>query len=255
MELVSIIMPTYNCGRFIEQSIRSVLAQSYADWELIIVDDCSTDKTAEIVASFKDERIRFMCNEQNMGAALTRNRALREAKGKYIAFLDADDLWTPEKLEKQIAFMQRNNYAFTYHDYIEIDEESKPLGIYVSGKKHVNKFDMYSCCWPGCLTVIYDAQVVGQIQISDIRKNNDSAIWLQVIRKADCFLLPENLAQYRRRTGSITPTSIWHKIGWHYILFRQGIHLNVIASVFWMCANIVGSSCKKIFFVKRYTTI
>lgn len=245
-------MPTYNCGRFIKDSIRSVLAQSYANWELIIVDDCSTDKTAEIVASFNDERIRFMCNEQNMGAAMTRNRALREAKGRYIAFLDADDLWAPEKLEKQIAFMESNNYAFSYHNYIEIDEESKPLGVYVSGKKHVSKFDMYSCCWPGCLTVIYDAQVMGRIQIPDVRKNNDSAIWLQTIHKADCYLLPENLAQYRRRTGSITPTSIWHKIGWHYVLFRHGAQMNPIAAAFWMGMNILGNSYKKLFYVKNY---
>ena len=98
MELVSIIMPTYNCGRFIADAIQSVLAQTYKAWELIIVDDGSTDNTADIVTSFSDPRIRYLSNEQNMGAALTRNKALREAKGHYIAFLDADDLWTPEKL-------------------------------------------------------------------------------------------------------------------------------------------------------------
>ena len=250
MEPVSIIMPTYNCGRFIDESIRSVLAQTYKDWELIIVDDCSTDNTAEIVGQYTDPRIRYMRNERNMGAALTRNRALREAKGRYIAFLDSDDLWLPEKLEKQIAFMEQNGYAFTYHEYTEIDEASKPLGIYVSGKKHVRPFDMKSCCWPGCLTVIYDSQVVGLIQIPDIKKNNDSAMWLQVIQKADCYLLQENLALYRRRTGSITPTSVWKKIGWHYILFRQGAQMNPIASFLWMCTNIAGNSYKKIFYRK-----
>ena len=244
-------MPTYNCGRFIEDSIRSVLAQSYTNWELIVVDDCSTDKTAEIVASFKDERIRFMCNEQNMGAAMTRNRALREAKGKYIAFLDADDLWAPEKLEKQIAFMERNNYAFTYHDYIEIDEESKPLGVYVSGKKHVNKFDMYSCCWPGCLTVIYDASVIGPIQIPDLKRNNDLAIWLRVIAKADCYLLPENLAQYRRRRGSITPKGLWNKIGWQYLSYRQGMGMNHFASTLWTFISLFGHSYKKIGYIRK----
>ena len=250
MELVSIIMPTYNCGRFIRESIDSVLAQTYKGWELIIVDDCSTDNTSEVVGRYIDPRIRYMRNKQNMGAALTRNRALREAKGRYIAFLDSDDLWRPEKLEKQIAFMEQNGYAFTYHEYTEIDEASKPLGIHVSGKKHVRPFDMKSCCWPGCLTVIYDSQIVGLIQIPDIKKNNDSAMWLQIIKKADCYLLPENLAQYRRRTGSITPTSIWKKIGWHYILFRQGAQMNPFASFFWMCINIIGNSYKKIFYRK-----
>ena len=138
-ELVSVIMPTYNCGRFIAESIRNVLAQTYTNWELLIVDDYSTDETESIVRSFDDPRIRYMRNEQNMGAALTRNRALREAKGRYIAFLDSDDLWLPEKLAKQIAFMQAHHYAFTYHNYIEIDESSKPLGLLVSGKAHVRK--------------------------------------------------------------------------------------------------------------------
>ncbi len=255
MELVSIIMPTYNCGRFIAESIQSVLAQTYTNWELIIVDDCSTDNTAEVVASFEDKRIHYLQNEQNEGAALTRNKALRAAQGRYIAFLDSDDLWLPTKLERQIAFMEQNNYAFTYHEYTEIDENSKPLGIYVSGKKHVRPFDMYACCWPGCLSVLYDAKVVGSIQIPDIRKNNDSAMWLQAIRKADCYLLSENLAKYRRRTGSITPTSIWKKIGWHYILFRQGAGMNPIAAAFWMGMNIVGNSYKKIKYVKRYEEV
>ena len=255
MELVSIIMPTYNCGRFIAESIRSVLAQTYTNWELIIVDDCSTDKTEDVVAYFDDPRIHYLKNEQNEGAALTRNRALREAKGRYIAFLDSDDLWLPTKLERQIAFLERNSYAFTYHEYTEIDEESNPIGIYVSGKKHVRPFDMYCCCWPGCLSVVYDAKTIGLIQIPDIRKNNDSAMWLQAIRKADCYLLPENLVQYRRRTGSITPTSVWKKIGWHYILFRQGVGMNPIASTFWMIMNIVGNSYKKIKYVKRYEEV
>ena len=248
-------MPTYNCARFIRESIDSVLAQTYTNWELIIVDDSSTDNTAEMIANFNDPRIHYLRNEQNEGAALTRNKALRAVKGRYIAFLDSDDLWHPDKLERQIAFMEQNGYAFTYHEYTEIDESSNPIGIYVSGKKHVRPFDMYCCCWPGCLSVVYDAKNIGLIQIPDIRKNNDSAMWLQAIRKADCYLLPENLAQYRRRTGSITPTSVWKKIGWHYILFRQGAGMNPVAATFWMIMNIVGNSYKKIKYVKRYEEV
>lgn len=251
-ELVSIIMPTYNCGRYIRESIGSVLAQTYTSWELIIVDDLSTDDTDDIVRSYEDKRIRYMRNESNMGAAMTRNRALREARGRYIAFLDADDMWSPEKLEKQIAFMQKNGYAFSYHNYIEIDEHSRPLGVQVSGKKHIRKLDMMSCCWPGCLTVVYDSTKTGLIQIPNILKNNDSAIWLQAIRKADCYLLPETMAKYRRRPGSITPTTVLKKIGWHYILFRDGALMNPVASAFWMCINIFGNGYKKLFYVKRY---
>ncbi len=251
MDLVSIIMPTYNCGQYIAESIQSVLSQTYSNWELLIIDDCSTDNTRYVVSSFKDPRIHYQCNQKNSGAAISRNTALRMAKGKYIAFLDSDDLWSPNKLERQIAYMQENKYAFTYHEYSEIDENSKPIGVLISGKKHVRPFDMWTCCWPGCLSVMYDANVIGQIQIPDIKKNNDSAMWLQIVQKADCYLLPESLAKYRRRKDSITPTSIWEKIGWHYILFNQGAHKSPLASTFWMIANIIGNSYKKLFYRKR----
>ncbi len=251
MDLVSIIMPTYNCGQYIAESIQSVLSQTYSNWELLIIDDCSTDNTRYVVSSFKDPRIHYQCNHKNSGAAISRNTALRMAKGKYIAFLDSDDLWSPNKLERQIAYMQENKYAFTYHEYSEIDENSKPIGVLISGKKHVRPFDMWTCCWPGCLSVMYDANVIGQIQIPDIKKNNDSAMWLQIVQKADCYLLPESLAKYRRRKDSITPTSIWEKIGWHYILFNQGAHKSPLASTFWMIANIIGNSYKKLFYRKR----
>lgn len=251
MDLVSIIMPTYNCGQYIAESIQSVLSQTYSNWELLIIDDCSTDNTRYVVSSFKDPRIHYQCNQKNSGAAISRNTALRMAKGKYIAFLDSDDLWSPNKLERQIAYMQENKYAFTYHEYSEIDENSKPIGVLISGKKHVRPFDMWTCCWPGCLSVMYDANVIGQIQIPDIKKNNDSAMWLQIVQKADCYLLPESLAKYRRREDSITPTNIWGKIGWHYILFNQGAHKSPLASTFWMIANIIGNSYKKLFYRKR----
>ena len=112
--LVSIVMPSWNTARFIGDSIRSVLAQTYPHWELLIVDDCSTDDTDDVVASFADARIRFFKNETNSGAAVSRNRALREAEGEWIAFLDSDDLWAPDKLEKQIAFMQANDCPLSY---------------------------------------------------------------------------------------------------------------------------------------------
>jgi glycosyltransferase involved in cell wall biosynthesis len=186
-QMVSVIMPTYKCGRFIEESIKSVQAQTYEKWELIIVDDCSGDGTIDKVLEIKktDERISIYQNGANSGAAVSRNMALRYARGRWIAFLDSDDLWEPTKLEKQIKFMEENNYAFSYHEYVEIDEQDNLLGVHVSGKKHVGKFDMYACCWPGCLSVMYDASKIGLIQLNDINKNNDTEMRLKVIRKAD----------------------------------------------------------------------
>ena len=204
-DLVSIIMPSYNTGRFIKETIESVLDQSYPAWELIIVDDCSTDNTDEVVNQYLvDERIRYIKNDTNSGAAVSRNRALREAKGKWIAFLDSDDLWEADKLQKQILFMKDNDYHFSYTNYVEIDEESKVNGKSVTGPKRISKHGMYNYCWMGCLTVMYDADAVGLIQIPDIKKNNDYAMWLKVCKKANCYLLDETLARYRKRSGSIS---------------------------------------------------
>lgn len=163
--LVSIIMPSWNTERFIAETIQSVIDQTYTNWELIIVDDCSSDNTDEVVASFKDKRIKYLHNEKNSGAALTRNKALREAKGEWIAFLDSDDLWMPEKLEHQIDFMNKNGYSLSFTEYEKIDEDSKPLNIYVSGPDKVNKRKMYNYDYIGQLTMMYNAKVFGLIQI------------------------------------------------------------------------------------------
>lgn len=253
MPQVSIITPTYNCARFIAQTIESVQAQTFTDWEMIISDDCSTDDTLKVIEPYlnSDARIKYICNDKNSGAAITRNNALRVAQGRWIAFLDSDDLWLPAKLEQQIAFMESNDYAFSYHEYEEISEAGEPLGVIVSGKRRVGKFDMFACCWPGCLAVMYDTTRIGLIQINDVRKNNDTAMWLKVVRKADCYLLKSNLARYRRRQGSITPPSIKERILWHYRLFRDAEQMGVVGSAFWMCVNIVGNLYKKIFFVHK----
>ena len=253
-ELVSIIMPTYNCGCFITESIRSVQVQTYQNWELIIVDDCSEDGTIGIVQDIQkgDHRIHVFSNAQNSGAAVSRNVALREAKGRWIAFLDSDDLWEPTKLEKQIKFMEDNGYAFSYHEYKEIDEQDHELGVYVSGIEHVSKFDMFACCWPGCLSVMYDAEKIGLIQIKDIKKNNDTAMWLKVIGKSDCYLLKECLGKYRRRANSITPKPLWQRIWAHYPLFRVAEEMNPISATFWVIMNVFGNAYKKMKYVKRY---
>lgn len=251
-DLVSIIMPSYNTAKFIEETVTSVLAQTYTNWELIIVDDCSTDNTDEVLVPYlKDVRIRYIKNEKNSGAAVSRNRALREAKGKWIAFLDSDDIWHPNKLEKQIDFMEKNDYHFSYTEYSEIDEASLPLGRSVSGPKKITKTGMYNYCWPGCLTVMYDAEAVGLIQIEDIKKNNDYAMWLKAIKKTDCFLLKEDLASYRKRSGSISNHSYTALIKWHYKLFRESEGRNAFVSSWLTAWNMFFGICKKILYVKK----
>lgn len=249
--LVSIIMPSYNTGQFIAETIESVLAQSYSDWELIIVDDCSTDGTDEVVGQYlTDTRIRYIKNEINSGAAVSRNRALREAKGKWIAFLDSDDLWERDKLEKQIAFMENNGYHFSYTNYIEIDEDSVPNGKRVTGPKRITKHGMYNYCWMGCLTVMYDAETVGLVQIEDIKKNNDYAMWLKVCKKANCYLLDENLARYRKRSGSISNHGYMKLIKWHYKLYREAEKMNVLWAAVNTIRNLGFGFYKKLKYVK-----
>lgn len=252
-ELISVIMPSYNTASYIAETVQSVLAQTYQNWELIIVDDCSTDDTDEVIKPFlADDRIRYFKNEKNSGAAVSRNRALREAKGKWIAFLDSDDLWMPEKLEKQIAFMEENGYHFSYTNYEEVNMVGERTGVKVTGPKRITKTGMFNYCWPGCLTVMYDAETVGLIQIADIKKNNDYAMWLKVCKKADCYLLDETLALYRRgRAGSVSTHGIKTMIGWHYRLFREIEEQNAVTAVFNTARNMAFGFYKKQRYVLR----
>lgn len=251
-DLVSIIMPSYNTAQYIAETIQSVIDQSYQNWELIIVDDCSTDNTDFVVSKINDQRIIFLKNKKNSGAAVSRNRALREAKGKWIAFLDSDDLWKPDKLEKQIQFMKINNYSFSYTNYVEIDVYGNETGVKVTGPKKITKTGMFNYCWPGCLTVMYDASKIGLIQIHDIKKNNDYAMWLKVCQKADCYLLDEYLAKYRKgRSGSISTHSIKTMISWHYKLYRETEEMGAVKSLFNTGRNLAFGFYKKIRYVGR----
>ena len=132
-DLVSVIMPSYGSEKFISKSIDSVLLQTYDNWELIIIDDCSPDESNKIIKEYlsKDSRIKFVKLEKNSGAAVARNKGIEIAKGRFIAFLDSDDLWLPEKLEKQISFMKDNNLAFTYSSYMLVDETDKNIGEFI----------------------------------------------------------------------------------------------------------------------------
>lgn len=251
-DLVSIIMPSYNTANYIGDSVQSVINQTYKNWELLIVDDCSEDNTDEVVSMFVDERIKYLKNSSNCGAAVCRNRALREAKGKWIAFLDSDDLWLPDKLEMQIDFMEKHNYHFSYTKYEEINADGINSKTVVSGPKCITKSGMFDFCWPGCLTIVYDRDYVGEIQIVDIRKNNDYAMWLKVCKKADCYLLNETLAKYRRgRTGSVSSHSIRTMIWWHYKLFREAEGQNAILATFNTCRNLTFGLYKKLKYVKK----
>lgn len=251
-EMVSIIMPSYNTGNYIAQSIQSVIDQTYQNWELIIVDDHSEDNSIDIVRGFRDKRIRLFRAKRNCGAANCRNKALQEAQGRWIAFLDSDDLWHPEKLSRQISFMKREQIKFSYTKYEKIGEDSKRLGICVSGPGEIKKGRMFDYCWPGCLTVMYDAGMLpDRLQIKDIRKNNDYAMWLILTKHTNCFLLDEILADYRVRKGSVSRERYISLISWHFKLFHDVEKMNVVKSCCFVVRNLFFGTVKKIFYEKR----
>lgn len=248
-ELVSIITPSYNTASYIGNTIQSVIDQTYHNWELIIVDDCSSDNTEQVVKSFNDNRIFFIKKNKNSGAADSRNIALKKASGRWIAFLDSDDIWCLDKLEKQINFMDKNNYYFTCTACEVIDEDGNRLDKIMKSPKIVNKLFMYCYCWPHCLTVMYDQNYIGKIQIENLQKNNDYAMWLKVINKSKCYYLDEILASYRKRKGSISNDKIYKLLKSHYDLYRVGEKRSVIFSFSVTIINIIFGMWKKVRYV------
>ena len=247
--LVSVITPSYNSEKYIGKTIESVISQTYSNWEMIICDDCSKDRTEAIVKSYKDDRIKFIRNEKNSGAAYSRNNAIRAAKGQYIAFVDSDDLWLPDKLEKQINFMQENDIAFSYTYYDQINEHGSPLGVRITGPKKISYRKMLRCNWVGTLTAVYDAEKVGLIQCVPIKKRNDVPLWLCVLHKTDyCRLLAEPLSLYRVVNNSSSHSSKLGMIKYHYKVFRVCERFNPVSSFFKTLINLPIVAYKK----KRY---
>lgn len=249
-DLVSVIMPSYNSSKYIKASIKSVLGQEYKNLELIIVDDCSKDNTVDIIKSFSDTRIKLFVNETNQGAALSRNKALREAKGKYIAFLDSDDVWDLTKLQSQIQYMKDNNYAFTYTDY-KIQNNGEWENYIRTGPKKVNYRKIINYCYFFTSTVIYNQEIVGLIQIKDLKKNNDYAMWLHALKKATAYRYPHCLSYYIKHYNSISGVRKNILIKHHYLLFRIELGKSKFVSLLLTINNLWHGFWKKILYRKR----
>lgn len=232
--LVSIITPTYNCGAYIAETIDSVIAQTYTNWEMVIVDDCSTDDTAEIVRHYteNDKRVKYHKLPENSGAAVARTTAMRLAQGNYMAFLDSDDLWMPDKLEKQLDFMRKNGHAFSCTSYCQIDKDGNSLDRVVYAKKRVDYNRLLLDCPVGNSTVMYDVERMGKFEVPNIRKRNDDALWLRML-KTEKYIwgMSDVLMKYRVRPNSISINK-FSLIKYHWYLYREIEHLNVSRSVF-----------------------
>lgn len=245
-DLVSIIMPTYNNAEYICASVNSVLNQSYENWELIIIDDCSNDGTEDILNDFTDTRIRYYKNELNYGAAISRNRALQIARGRWIAFLDSDDLWHPEKIEKQLRFMKENDFAVSCCGYAVIDRDGKLASYSITAPSAIDYRVLHRYCYPGALTVMYDFEVIGLLQIEDLKKNNDYALWLLAVKKAEMHYLDDCLALYRKHGGSISSGNKVKLIKHHYRLFRKSQKYGAAYSLLCTFRNLFFGVLKKI---------
>jgi len=239
-KLVSIITPVHNSEKFLSQCMDSVLAQTYSDWEHILVDDFSSDGSVALIKTFqeKDPRIKYYGLQKNSGAGMARNKGIEFAKGKYIAFLDSDDVWYPEKLEKQLHFMEQNNYHFTFTDYDQINEVGQRLSKVLKCKPIVTYKNALYKNPIGCLTVIYDVDFFGKQYMSSIRKRQDYALWLKLLKKTNGYGLNECLASYRIGNESISANK-FDLLKYEWKIYRDEENLPFLKSTFYLISAIV----------------
>jgi teichuronic acid biosynthesis glycosyltransferase TuaG len=239
--LVSIITPAYNAAVYIAETIASVLAQTYTNWEMLIVNDCSKDNTAEIVQSYavKDKRIKLINLKQNSGAAIARNAAIQNAKGRYIAFLDSDDLWKKEKLQKQIEFMQQNGYAFTYTNYGHFKGTKENIQNHVQIPTSLNYQQALKGNKIGCLTVMMDRKQIANIHFTT-QKHEDYILWLNILKQGiTAYGIQESFALYRTgNSKSISGNKIQSAL-WTWKVYRESQKLSVVKSMYYMWFYVV----------------
>ena len=234
--LVSIITPSYNSAKFIKQCIESVIAQTYTNWEMLIVDDYSADNSLQILKKYNDKRIQLIELDENVGASESRNVAIRKAKGKYIAFLDSDDLWDPQKLEKQISFMEKEDIAFSFSTYQPMSDDESKLYSIIHAPKIVTYSSYLKKTIIGCLTVIIDREKTGGFEMPNIRSSHDMALWLLIMRRGfDAYGLDENLARYRIVSTSNTANK-WRAAKDVWMVYRQFEKLSFFYSI-WCFLN------------------
>lgn len=229
--LVSIITPMFNSSRFLELSIQSVMSQTYNNWEMIIVDDCSVDNSVQIVESFikNDPRIVLIESKTNSGPGVSRNMAIDYAKGEIIAFLDSDDIWHPNKLELHVNFMLENNASFSHTSYGFIDEEGKSINQTFHVSSHpIDYVSALKRTEISCLTAMYNVKLIGKHYMPDLRRKQDYALWLSILKQGiKSIPLDIELAYYRQRKGSVTHKKYKLIIG-HYRFLKEQEGLNSI---------------------------
>lgn len=236
-DLVSIIMPAYNAEKYIEEAIQSVLKQTYTNWELIITDDKSTDDTEKIIKKYQDQdkRIKLYALSKNQGVANARNIAIQNAEGRYIAFLDSDDMWLPEKLERQIRFMKKNGYLFTFHDYRTIRVVDKRFSKVIKVPLKVDYKELLKGNSTGsCLSTCIDRVVIKEIYMPN-KKHEDYICWLNILKKYSIvgYGMNECLAYYRVGEKSVSSNKV-KSAYWTWNVYRKSQRLSILQSMYYM---------------------
>lgn len=231
--LVSIITPLYNSEKYIEETIESVLNQTYKNWEMLIVDDCSKDNGVEIVNEYvlKDKRIKLFRNEKNEGVSFSRNRAIDLSQGKYIAFLDSDDLWKREKLEKQISFMEKNNIDLSYTGYEKINMDGSLRGE-IKVPEKLDYRELLKNCLINCISGVYRKE---KLEVFRFRKTKaeDYIFWLEILKQVDyAYGIQESLAYYRVSNNSRSSNKL-DIVKFHWKIYREYEKLNFFKAVYY----------------------
>lgn len=227
-------MPVFNTDRFISCAVDSVLAQTYLNWELIIVDDCSSDKSYEIAEGYtkKDKRIKLIKQLKNTGPAVTRNLGIANAKGSFIAFLDSDDIWLPGKLSTQIDFMLSKSAILSFSAYRKIDEEGK-LGAIIEVPEKVSYFDILKSNSIGCSTAIYDTRKIGRIYMPNIRKRQDQGLWFKILKQGYlAYGINKPLVLYRVHKNSISSNK-FRVLKDQWRIYREIEKLSLLKSIYY----------------------
>ena len=234
--LVSIITPMHNSEAFISETIKSVINQTYTHWELLLVDDGSTDNTANIVKAFvtQDERIQFYPLVQNAGPALARNVGIQKAKGKYLTFLDADDIWFNNFLENSILTIKRTQVPFVFSSYKRSDESLNIVYSDFIVPKKVSYTDILKTNSISCLTAFLDMEVLGKKYMPNIKKRQDMGLWLQYLKEIPyAYGIKEPMAIYRIRKNSLS-RSKWRLLNYQWQFYRTIEKLSVFQSFYYM---------------------
>lgn len=235
MPEISIITPSYNSSQYLEETIQSVLNQTFKDWEWLITDDCSKDNSAEIIQKYNDDRIKLVVLEKNEGAGNARNNALERAKGRYITFLDSDDYWQPNFLEKMLKFMKENKAELAYSGYARCNENLVPVLKDFEADKEVNFNNLLKTCRLSLLSSMYDSQRVGKFFFPVGSKREDHIMWLNLLKEIPIGKpLKETLAKYRMREGSISRNKM-NIIEDQYLVYRKFMKFSVMKSVYYTC--------------------